>query len=329
MKYNVIVLGSATQDVFMSSPDFKVIEDQDLITKKGLVVPLGSKLKMDSVTFAMGGCGTNAAVTFAHQELKTAYLGLIGKDCAGQMIKDKLSENKVSTDLIIESDKDQTAFSVILSVPDVGRSILKKLGACHNMTESNFDYDKIKSDWIYAGSLSGEAYKSLDALFEYASKNGIKIAASPVGQSQLGDGLERTLGLMDKINILIVNQEEAAKLTKTNYENEDEIINKLKELPPEIKVMTKGPKGVKVIDQKYIYSAGIPESGMVDRTGAGDAFSSAFLSGYIEKGDIAYAIQLATANSTSVLQKMGAINGLLKKGEWGSWEKIEVKKEEI
>jgi len=326
MKYNVIVFGSATQDVFMSSPDFKIIEDEGLITKKGLCVPLGSKLKMDSVTFAMGGCGTNAAVTFANQGLEVAYLGLIGKDCAGDMIKKELTKNKVSTDLIMESTKDQTAFSVILSVPDVGRSILKKLGACHNMTDQDFDYDKIKTDWIYAGSLSGEAYKSLGALFEYAVKNKIKIAASPVGQSQLDKGLEETLGLMDKINILIVNQEEAARLTKTDYENEDEIINKLKELAPEIKVMTKGPRGVRVIDKEYIYSAGIPESGLVDRTGAGDAFSSAFLSGWIEKGDIVHAIQLATANSTAVLQKMGAINGLLKKGEWGEWEKVKVEK---
>jgi len=329
MKYNVIVLGSATQDVFMSSPDFKVVEDESLITKKGLCVPLGSKLKIDSVTFAMGGCGTNAAVTFANQGLKVAYLGLIGKDCAGDMIKKELIKNKVSTDLIMESDKDETAFSVILSVPNIGRSILKKLGACHNMTDQDFDYDKIKADWIYAGSLSGEAYKSLDALLEYAVKNGIKVAASPVGQSQLGEGLEKTLGLMDKIDILIVNQEEAARLTKTDYDNEDEIIGKLKELAPEIKVMTKGPEGVKVIDKEYIYSAGIPESGMVDRTGAGDAFSSAFLSGWINKGDIVHAIQLATANSTAVLQKMGAINGLLKKGEWGPWEKVEVKKEKI
>ena len=327
--YDIIVLGSATQDVFMSSPDFKVVEDEKLITKKGLCVPLGSKLKIESVTFAMGGCGTNAAVTFANQGLKTAYLGLIGKDCAGEMIKNELKKNNVSTDLIINSDKDQTAFSVILSVPNIGRSILKKLGACHNMTDADFDYDKIKTKWIYAGSLSGEAYKSLDALFEYAVKNDIKIAASPVGQSQLGEGLERTKALLEQIDILIMNQEEAALLTGVDYSDEEEIFNKLEKLAPKIKVMTKGPEGVRVTDGEYRYSAGIPESGLVDRTGAGDAFSSAFLSGYIEKQDISYAIQLATANSTSVLQKMGAINGLLKKGEWGEWEKVEVKKEKI
>ena len=327
--YDIIVLGSATQDVFMSSPDFKIVEDEKLITKKGLCVPLGSKLKMESVTFAMGGCGTNAAVTFANQGLKTAYLGLVGKDCAGDMIKSELKKNNVSTDLIINSDKDQTAFSVILSVPNIGRSILKNLGACHNMTDADFDYDKIKTKWIYAGSLSGEAYKSLDALFEYAVKNDIKIAASPVGQSQLGEGLERTKALLEQIDILIMNQEEAALLTGVDYSDEEEIFNKLEKLAPKIKVMTKGPEGVRVTDGEYRYSAGIPESGLVDRTGAGDAFSSAFLSGYIEKQDISYAIQLATANSTSVLQKMGAINGLLKKGEWGEWEKVEVKKEKI
>ena len=327
--YDIIVLGSATQDVFMSSPDFKIVEDEKLITKKGLCVPLGSKLKIESVTFAMGGCGTNAAVTFANQGLKTAYLGLIGKDCAGEMIKNELKKNNVSTDLIINSDKDQTAFSVILSVPNIGRSILKNLGACHNMTDADFDYDKIKTKWIYAGSLSGEAYKSLDALFEYAVKNDIKIAASPVGQSQLGEGLERTKALLEQIDILIMNQEEAALLTGVDYSDEEEIFNKLEKLAPKIKVMTKGPEGVRVTDGEYRYSAGIPESGLVDRTGAGDAFSSAFLSGYIEKQDISYAIQLATANSTSVLQKMGAINGLLKKGEWGEWEKVEVKKEKI
>ncbi|MFC1756720.1 carbohydrate kinase family protein [Patescibacteria group bacterium] len=103
-----------------------------------------------------------------------------------------------------------------------------------------------------------------------------------------------------------------------------EIFKKLDELVDGIVVMTKGSDGVVVSDGKNMYSAGIPESGMVDRTGAGDAFGSAFTAGYIETGDIVYAIQLGTANATSVLQQMGATNGLLKKGEWGEWTKVEV-----
>jgi len=327
--YDIITFGSATQDIFMSSKKLQVVESEKFITKKGLCVPLGSKMKVDNVSFAMGGCGTNAAVTFARQDLKTAYLGLIGKDYPGQIIKDELLFHSVSTDLLIETDKYPTALSVILSLPGIGRSILKKLGACHEMTEQDIPFDKIKTKWIYAGSLSGNAYKFLDSLFDFAVKNKIKIAASPVGQSQLGEGLERTRSLLDKIDVLIVNQEEASLLTQIDFNKEEEIFKKLDELVKGIAVMTKGPEGVRVSDGKYHYSAGIPESGLVDRTGAGDAFSSAFLAGYIEKNDIVYAIQLATANATAVLQKIGAINGLLKKGEWGPWEKVEIKKEKI
>lgn len=329
MEYDVITLGSATQDVFMSSKDFKSLKSEDFVTKKGLCVPLGSKLNIEKVDFAMGGCGTNAAVTFSRQGFKTAYLGLIGSDCSGEMIRQELASHGVETDLLIKTDKHATAFSVILSLPKTGRTILKSLGACHEMTDKDFSFEKIKTKWIYAGSLSGNSYKSLDALFDFAVKNKIKIAASPVGQNQLSEGLERTRGLLNKIDILIVNQEEASRLTEVDFNLEDKIFDLLDKWVEGIVVMTKGPEGVKVSDGEYRYSAGIPESGMVDRTGAGDAFSSAFLAGYIEKNDISHAIQLATANATAVLQEVGAVNGLLKKGEWGPWEKVEVKKEKI
>jgi sugar/nucleoside kinase (ribokinase family) len=68
---------------------------------------------------------------------------------------------------------------------------------------------------------------------------------------------------------------------------------------------------------------------MVDRTGAGDAFGSGFVTGYIEKKNIADAIQLGTANATACLQQLGATNGLLKKGDWGKWGKVKVIKEEL
>jgi len=286
-------------------------------------------MKIKDTYFAMGGCGTNAAVTFARQELKVAYLGLIGKDLFGKTVRDELSAQGVSPDLLIETDNYPTAFSVILSIPEIGRSILKKLGACHQMTDQDIPFGKIDAKWIYAGSLSGQAYKVLDKLVDFAVENKIKILASPVGQSQLGEGLERTRNLLDKINILIVNQEEAARLTQVDFEHQDEMLKKLEEWVNGIVVITKGPKGVIVSDKKYRYSAGIPESDLVDRTGSGDAFTSAFLAGYMEKEDIVHAIQLATANATSVLQKMGAANGLLKKGQWGPWQKVEVKKEKI
>lgn len=324
--YDIITFGSATQDVFMSSRELKVVEGEEFHTKKGLCVPLGSKMFMESIFFAMGGCGTNAAVTFARQGLKTTYLGLIGQDCSGQMVKDELAKQGVSLDLLKETNKWPTAYSVILSLPKVGRSILKKTGACHQMTENDIEFEKIKSKWLYLGSLSGETYRVVEPVINFALENKIKIAANPVGNTQLDKGLENLRTLLNKMDILIVNQEEAARLTDLDFDKEKEIFQKLDKWVEGIVVMTKGPKGVTVSDGKDLYSAGIPKSGLVDRTGAGDAFGSAFVAGWIEKKDIAYAIQLGTANATACLQKLGATKGLLKKGEWGEWEKVRVDK---
>lgn len=326
--YDIVTFGSATQDVFMSSRELQVIEDEKFSTKKGLCVSLGSKMHMESVFFAMGGTGSNTAATFGEQGFRTAYLGAIGKDPAGQIVKDELGKHNVSLDLLKEVDSCSTAFSVILSLPEVGRSILEKLGACHEMTEEDIDFDKLQSKWFYIASLSGKSSKIFKPIVDFAVKNKIKVAVNP-GRTQLSDDLEIIRLLLDKIDILVLNQEEAARLTGLDFEQEKEIFKKLDELVNGIVVMTKGPRGVVVSDGKDFYSAGIPESGLVDRTGAGDAFGSGFLAGYMEEEDIVHAIQLATANATSVLQKMGATNGLLKKGEWGEWEKVEVRKERL
>ena len=49
-------------------------------------------------------------------------------------------------------------------------------------------------------------------------------------------------------------------------------------------------------------------------TGAGDAFGSGFITGWIKsRGDIRYALRLAAFNADSVVQHVGAKVGILKK----------------
>jgi sugar/nucleoside kinase (ribokinase family) len=125
----------------------------------------------------------------------------------------------------------------------------------------------------------------------------------------------------------MANEDEAAFIADTEYkqEKEKEIFEKLDEIVRGVVVMTKGPRGVEVSNGEKHWRAGIPDSPVIDRTGAGDSFGSGFVSGYIQKnGDICHAIQLGTANATSVVQYFGAKKGLLKKGEWGKWPKIKV-----
>jgi len=54
----------------------------------------------------------------------------------------------------------------------------------------------------------------------------------------------------------------------------------------------------------------------VDATGAGDAFGSAFVGGYIlNNGDLEIALKFGIINSGSVISKYGAENGILRRKE--------------
>ena len=61
-----------------------------------------------------------------------------------------------------------------------------------------------------------------------------------------------------------------------------------------------------------------------ERTGSGDAFVSGFVSEYMRSGDIEKAIQLATANASSVVTQYGGKAGILKTGDMGPWPLVEV-----
>ncbi len=337
--FDVITFGSATRDIFVMSKDFKIIESPDFVTGKGLAVNAGSKVYVDELIFTSGGGGTNTATTFASQGLRVAYVGLVGNDSSGKEIVTELKKHGVICDFIKDTDRADTPVSIILSAPgrpalrSLGeggeRSILVYEGASHLLAQEDVPWDVIsESKWFYLSGLSGESSKVFVPIINFAKENNIKLAVNP-GHDQLTEGLDILKSLLDKIDILIVNQEEASIITGIDYQKEEELFKKLDELVDGIAVMSKGPDGVAVSDGKVIYRAGIPVSGYLDRTGSGDAFGSGFVSAIARGENIESAVQLGTANATSVVQKIGAKNGILKKDEWGEWERVKIIKSSI
>jgi ribokinase len=334
--YDVITFGSATRDIFLRSKELKIIDSQAFPTGKAIAVGAGDKVYIEEMIFASGGGGTNCAVTFSLQGLKTAYVGLIGNDTGGLDLFRELNDIKIDCSFIKTTDKAKTPYSIILSSPgkkasspgekpSIGeRSILVYEGASHILTVEDIPWDKIKeARWFYLSGLAGQSAKTFEPIINFAAANKIKLAVNP-GKDQLTRDLEILKKLLGKIDILLVNQEEASVITGVDYKNEEELFKKFDELVPGIAVMSKGPEGVAVADGKKIYRAGIPDSPYVDRTGSGDAFGSGFVSVIINGGTIENAIQRGTANATSTIQQIGSKNGLLKKDEWGPWERVKV-----
>ncbi len=351
--FDVITFGSATRDIFARGQGLKVIQSSEFLTGKALAVEAGGKVYIEELVFATGGGGSNAAATFALQGLKAAYVGLVGDDAGGLEVFRELNDLGVDCNFIKTTQKAPTPHSVILSSPGKParlasqpacqaerggqgesvaggeRSILVYEGASHQLTLADIPFEQIKhAKCFYLSGLSGESAKTFEPIINFAAENKIKLAVNP-GHDQLTSDLEVLKRLLNKIDILIVNQEEASIITGLDFKNEEALFKKFDELVPGIAVMSKGKEGVAVSDGKQIYRAGIPDSPYVDRTGSGDAFGSGFVSVILRGGSIAEAIQLGTANATGTIQQMGAKNGLLKKGEWGAYEKVAVASQPI
>lgn len=323
MKYDIITFGSASRDIFLKSKNFLVVGQKKFVTGKGLCLSLGSKIDVEDICFLTGGGGTNTAATFASQGLKTAFCGMVGDEPAGEALVEELKKFKIDTKFISKTKKKTTNYSVVLSSGRRERTILTYRGAAGELSNKNIPWSKLKAKWLYLAPLSGKLARLSEQLVNFAKQKGMKVAMNP-GNSQLSLPKARLERILKKVDVLFLNQEEASILTKIPYKKEIEIFKKTDKLVPGIFVMTKGSQGVVVSDGEHLYRSGIIKVKAVDWTGAGDSFSSGFLSGFIfSKGDIKYAIQLGMANSSACLTELGAKNGLLKKKD--KWEKVKVK----
>ncbi len=336
--FDIISIGSATRDGFFEGIPFVVVKDKRFRVGKGVALPYGGKVKVPEVTFTTGGGGTNTAVTFARQGLKTACIFRVGKDVSGEEVIRNLKAEGIDVSYAQIDLKTPTAYSVIFLTQSGERTILSYKGAGENISEKEIPWDKLKTRWLYLNSLGGNLNLLKKAL-KFASENQIFVAANP-GGGEL-ENLKKHKELLKYFDVFIVNQEEASYLTDIPYQKEKEMFKKLDELIQGLVVMTKGPEGVTVSNGEILWQAGVyPEKRIVDRTGAGDAFASGFISVFahekikeegfrsifpIEK--IELAIKVGSANATSVVEYVGAKTGILKKRQISEkrWQKLSIK----
>ncbi len=333
--FDIITIGTATKDIFLQSPLFRVIKDpQHLSEAKGFPTgeaecfALGSKIEVENLVFTNGGGATNTAVTFARQGLKTASLIKVGQDEAGESIIKELKKEKVNT-FAIRGKKETTAHSIILLTPSGERTILVYRGVSETLNSQEIPWRRLSLRWVYLAP-GGISFDLLQNLVSHFTKEKTKIVINP-SKTQLSLGLKKIKSILSAIDIVILNQEEASRLSNIPFHKEKEMFNFLDKEIGGILIVTEGKKGVKISDGKFIWQAGIfPEKKVVDRTGAGDAFGSGFVAGLMQlqsaqdkaqserfaPSDLQFAIRLGLANATSVIEQIGAKAGILNRKEF-------------
>jgi ribokinase len=305
----ILAIGKGTQDVFLRSDEFDPRkEGKHMYTH----LPLGLKMEVEDVTFSTGGNATNVAVTFARQGLDAGYMWGLGTDPASQSILYDLDKEGVDTSHVVQDDTYQSGYSVVMIATNGERTILNHRGVAYGKTgRHDFNLAAIKGyDWVYPSSLGNGGLRLLGEIVDTAEKYGAKVMLNPAGPEL--EEKDKLIALLDSVDVLIANKEEMAQLVAGNT-CEELALHALHYVP--VAIVSDGPNGVVATDGKTIVRAGMYEDiPVVDRTGAGDAFASGFLSQWAQGKSLKDSIIFASANSTSVVAQIGAKTGILHKG---------------
>ena len=164
MKFDVISFGSAILDVFLTSPDIKVIKSDQFFTGKAIAVPYGTKSEVDRLVICSGGGGTNTAVGFSRLGLKAAVVARCGWDFAGKIVRKEIKKEGVDDCFLVQLEGEQTDYSTFLVAPDGNRTILVYRGGTR-LEKSVIDFKNLNSSWFYVSSLEG----NLDLLADLVS----------------------------------------------------------------------------------------------------------------------------------------------------------------
>ncbi|WP_339621775.1 ribokinase [uncultured Salinibacterium sp.] len=251
---------------------------------------------------ALGGKGQNQAVAAARAGVSTAFVGAVGDDSFGEMVRSGLATDSIDVSRLKTTDK--PTGTALIAVDDTGENtIIVEAGA-------NTDVANLTADDSAAISAASALVMQLEiplgTVIEAA-----RIARAVGTKVILNAAPIQTLPqeLLDNLDILIVNEHEAAELASDNQLSPEleGIGERLLALVSTV-IVTLGSKGAalhRVGSEPVIVPAHHVTA--VDATGAGDTFCGAFAAGVVEGMMLDDALRFAGAAASISVENHGAV----------------------
>jgi len=252
-----------------------------------------------------GGSAANVACGISRLGLTSGFVGNVGGDYFGEVLKDGLKRERVDISRLKVCDG--SSGSVIAIVSESGERILLAYpGANGKLSHINIDKNYIKAArYIFLSSVEGkEAIPAMELASQYAEESGVKVFFDP-GYIFVEKGLKRLAKILNRATVVKFNEPEIKELTKR-----EELVaasETIAEYGPRIVLTTLGEKGC------FLYSGSVKKSigsykefKPVDKTGAGDAFSCGFIFGDLRNWDLEKSAKFANLIGSISITRIGA-----------------------
>lgn len=315
----VLCVGSSSKDIFFPTNEGVILETpEDLRSQTKVAFELGGKFRCKERAEAVGGVAANVAQGLARMGHEAGAYSKIGADDVGKWIIQTLKGAGVHTEMIDVDPSAKTDLSAIVVVQQTGDRVI-----FHNRDANeklHVAEEKLSGyEWLYISALNGEWRENFQTMLHAAERYGTKIAFNP-GQHNLKEDPRLILEALPHISALFLNKDEALELLLAGgIENRPERLNDelylvqvLHDFGPSVVALTDGKRGAWIYDGRELWHGDIFEpNGLVDTTGAGDAFGSGFFSAYLYRYSLEKCLRYGIANAGSVVGAYGASAGLL------------------
>ena len=302
--FDLITIGDCTWDTFLHIENASLTYGKKSHRPEQLCLPYAQKLPIEDMFESMGGNAANVAVGVNRLGFSTAIVSEIGLDMHSCQIYQELKKNNVNISYLKRTKNRKTRFSTILNFHGE-RTILSY-------------FEKIPYTKLVLPKTKNIFYTSLGHSFETQQKKIIhslkknpqtRLICNP-GTHQLKEKTKNFAKILRYTDVLFLNKEEAEILVGP-AKNTKQLFQKIHDTGVKIVVITDGVIGSSASNGENIFSCGIYHVPIVSKTGAGDAYASAFVSALLQNCALAECMLWGTANAASVTGHLGAQTGLL------------------
>lgn len=302
--FDIISIGDATLDTFIELESAKIIENNNKKNHHYLCLDYATKTPIYSLEKKVAGNAANNAVGSDRLGMKAAFWTIVGEDSTGQLVIDTLKHEGITTKFVEVAKGTESNFTVVLNYQGERTQLIYRTPREYKLPKLNH------TKWIYLTAMGKEYHLMVDDLIKFVEENNISFAYNP-GKEQINCNIDKCKSLISVSKILFVNKEEAQDIITHNHPNIKTILKKLRDMGPEIVVVTDGKNGSYAYDGNDFYHLGIWPAKLVERTGAGDAYATAFVAAQFYHKGIEESMKWGTINSAYVIQKIGPQDGLL------------------
>ncbi len=270
-----------------------------------------------------GGVGANCALAIAPWGINVRLLGCVGQDCFGDHLLDTLRKTGVDIGGVQRSSRSLTGILYINVTRDGQRTFFGSRGANQFMGPSHVPAGSLLSS--DAAHLVGYRRQILRQFHSRGKRVSLDVGMEPSKRIP-----KKILRLLPQIDLLFVSSDEAAILTGRSSPRESFL--QFERAGAKEIVMKIGKRGCLISDGGILREVPSFAVRVVDSTGAGDAFTAAFLQARIRGWSTLEAALAANAAGAAAASHVGAgtmlsdVRGTLKllrtQRLKGTWEEI-------